>query len=201
MPLQGVPFPDTREGVLPSTAPWQHCCDECLLHFRERDPNNSQWMGLFWLCMTTLLILLGNHFPPHQLSCSRTLSCLLTLYPASNCIFSQGKIAWACNVSNLYGGDGKFIIFYYFVDFTHQPFFPKFIPPHLTEYVYLHLKPSLCASQDIQVNVPHSFKALSCTNLPPGLGAHICAWPPFLGGMCCQFFNWALTGDKELVWF
>jgi hypothetical protein len=112
---------------------------------REGTSVSTQWIGIF-IMYYYLSILLNNFPPPHQFSCSRTLSPTLMLFSTSNCILSQGELGLVCNVSNIFCGGRKFIIFHYFVNSLTNLVFPKLITPHLTEYAYLHLKPSLCAS-------------------------------------------------------
>jgi hypothetical protein len=73
----------------------------------------------FFILYDYLFILLNNFFSRANSVAQK--SCMLTLYPTSNTIFSRGKLGWACNVSIIFCGDGKLVIFHYFVNFTHQP--------------------------------------------------------------------------------
>ncbi len=157
--LQRAPPPNARE-CCPFIVHWQHAalCQRChckeglpLTQRRVRFPvlchgditvkSTSPFSGggnpilhdgsKFFILYGYLFILLNNPLPPHQFSCSRTLLRTLMLYPAFDNIFSQGKHGWACNVSFICCGDGKYIILYYFVHISHHSsLFPNLIPWH-----------------------------------------------------------------------
>ncbi len=100
------------------------------------------------------------------------------VYPGSYCAFPLGKLGW-----------GLQCLYHYFLcwcELTNNLIYLLYLPNFymaLTEHTnFIWKQPSV--SWDIQVKVPCSFKALSCTTLLPGLGAHICAWQLLAACIC-----------------